>query len=204
MIAIILNLLFTAFVYMIFPFVKFYKKKRKYENKEIKKILIWNSVIIAMIFVFLSVIIYPDSYEINFAPAVFYYFLNSIIWETKEKIVKKEKNNKNIATKNLDGNNISIKQKHDKNIKIEKNYITILTILALLNIIFISTTLFFMEKDKKTKECYKIDYSLLKRECKEKIVAEVDINGNIKEKSECNLTIKELEKLYNKQITKCK
>lgn len=80
-----LNIVLTAFAYMVFPFLKFFRKKRQYTLKQTQIILILNSIVVEAIFVILSIILYPDTYKMDFTPAIFYYVINSIIWARKNR-----------------------------------------------------------------------------------------------------------------------
>lgn len=93
----ILDLLITIFGYMIIPFIKFRKgKKENYSNKRIRIFLIINSAYIAFIFIIIQVFILKlDASVISFAPALFYYYINSFLWlnknQTNSKNFKKTK-----------------------------------------------------------------------------------------------------------------
>lgn len=84
-----LDLIFTAFLYLLVPFIIFYRSKKKYEEKEFKKILIYNSSIIALFFIILRASLSIKDPVRSFAPALFYYYINKTIWFKKR--IKKGK-----------------------------------------------------------------------------------------------------------------
>ena len=60
---IILDLIITAISYLIIPFILFKRKKKGYNEKEKRKILIFNSVIIALIFIIIRILLNFEQYS---------------------------------------------------------------------------------------------------------------------------------------------
>lgn len=90
----ILDLIITMLAYMAVPFCMFFKRKQNYTLKYKKKVLIINSIVTSIIFIILREIISPDTNSVvSFAPALLYYYINNIIWTSKnlEETEKKEK-----------------------------------------------------------------------------------------------------------------
>ena len=88
----LISVVITFLAYAIFPFCYLIINKKIFyiDDKKLKKILIINSVIVSLFFAIISFLLYPNDYKINFAPALFYYWINLTIY----------KNNKNLNTEN--------------------------------------------------------------------------------------------------------
>jgi hypothetical protein len=81
----ILNFVLTIIGYMGFPFYKFYFSKENYDLEFKKKIIFWNSVFAALLFILLRLFFFGyNNTTINFVPAFFYYILNSILYTRKK------------------------------------------------------------------------------------------------------------------------
>ena len=87
---ILIDLLITAFGYMIYPLAKYkiIDKNVKHDNKSIKKTLIINSITVAIVFLIIKYNMYGDALKINFMPAIIYYCINLGIYSEKEKNTK--------------------------------------------------------------------------------------------------------------------
>ena len=83
---ILLSLLLTIFVYLIFPII-YVKTNGKVPTKQAKKIALLNSIVCAVLFVLLGLIIDDGgaSSGTSAAPAVLYYFIAKKILTDKEK-----------------------------------------------------------------------------------------------------------------------
>lgn len=79
-IIILLDLFITIIAYSIVPFILFYKAKKEYNKKEKKKILIFNSITVAIIFIIIRIIFNDVQPVKTFAPALLYYYINKLIW----------------------------------------------------------------------------------------------------------------------------
>lgn len=94
-IKILIGLLLTIFFYEVYPFVRVIIMKKNYDEKQVKKMSLWNSIIVGLLFAIVSFII-DENAPMNLAPAVLYYFVNKLVWVNKgnkdvlEKPKKKE------------------------------------------------------------------------------------------------------------------
>lgn len=135
---ILLRLIISALSYLILPFIFFYKRTNKYDNKTIKIMLIFNSIIVKLLWILLEVALYGDYQDMNFAPAVFYYFINAIIWNKKvEEETEINEKNSNEEKKEI------VKSKEKKKTKqknLNKSLLIVLAISIILNIVLIGFT----------------------------------------------------------------
>lgn len=95
-----LDLIITILLFLIIPFVIFYKREKYYTKKQRTIILILNSVFIEIIYIIIQCCLIGDYTLISFAPAVSYYYINKLIWKKNrfsDKVKKSE--NKNIFNK---------------------------------------------------------------------------------------------------------
>lgn len=137
---IIITLITTVIAYMGFPFYKFYLSKETYNLKFRKKVVFWNSVVVAFLFTLIRIIINgTDGYIINFAPAFTYYCINSLLYARKKYENINENKLDSIDESNLedlhDSNFISddeynrnrniLEQQEDDTIKVEQNKNTV-------------------------------------------------------------------------------
>lgn len=95
---IMLDFIITITSYLIVPFILFYKPNKNYNKTEKKKILVLNSIIIAIIFIIIRIIQHDPQPVKTFAPSLFYYYINKLIWlnnrttyNIKKSKMKKEK-----------------------------------------------------------------------------------------------------------------
>ena len=92
----LVGLLLTAICYMIYPFIRVCIMKKQYDKKQAKKMALWNSIIVGMIFcIALAITNYNATW--NAGPAVLYYLINQSIWVSKK---KKNENQNNKEKKN--------------------------------------------------------------------------------------------------------
>ena len=83
---IIIDLILTIIGYMIYPFIRIKIMKHEYTKKQAKKMIIWNSIIVGLIFAIITYSLYGSNTTtnvINFAPALFYYYINYAVWVSK-------------------------------------------------------------------------------------------------------------------------
>lgn len=81
--SIVIDLFLTIICYLIYPFVRIKIMKHEYNEKQLKNMILWNSIIVGLIFAIITYSLYGSSTTtnvINFAPAVFYYYINRAIW----------------------------------------------------------------------------------------------------------------------------
>ena len=147
---ILLGLIISASSYLILPFAFFYKRTDKYDNKTIKILLIFNSIIVKLLWILLEVILYGDYQDMNFAPAVLYYFINTIIWSNKT-----EEKSKNVE-ENLSNEKKEIAKSKEKKKTKQKNsnksLLIVLAISIILNIVLIGFTFNLNYKIKEQEE----------------------------------------------------
>lgn len=93
LIIILVGIPLTALCYMIVPFIFVKVLKKKYNKKQAKKLALWNSIIVGLLFLVITVIIYGPTSTWNAGPALLYYMINSSLWVYKGK-EKKQDNNK--------------------------------------------------------------------------------------------------------------
>ena len=94
----LLDFIITIIAYLFLPFIIFYKKNDRYDIKERKKIIVFNSIVISGCFILYRVINDYENAMISFAPAIFYYYVNRWIWCKKTDIIPNSKiknNNRN-------------------------------------------------------------------------------------------------------------
>ncbi len=82
--ALIIDLIITLVAYLGYPFYKFVIKKGIDDLKMRKKIVLWNSIIVALLFTLIKLICFGyDDTTINFAPAFLYYIINRLLYIRK-------------------------------------------------------------------------------------------------------------------------
>lgn len=82
---ILLALLLTAISYMAFPLIRLIINKGKFSNKRAKKIALWNSVVVGLIFLVLTIELTDGNATWNAAPAFLYYAINFAILRNQNK-----------------------------------------------------------------------------------------------------------------------
>lgn len=95
-----LDLIITILLFLIIPFIIFYKREKYYTKKQRTIILILNSFFIEIIYIIIQCYLIGNYTLISFAPAVTYYYINKLIWKKNrysDKVKKSE--NKNIFNK---------------------------------------------------------------------------------------------------------
>lgn len=91
-----LDLIITILLFLIIPFITFYKREKYYTKKQRTIILVLNSVFIEIIYIIIQCCLIGDYTIINFAPAVIYYYINKLIWKKNrfsDKVKKSESKN---------------------------------------------------------------------------------------------------------------
>ncbi len=81
--SIVIDLILTIFGYLIYPFVRIVIMKHKYTEKQVKNMILWNSIIVGLIFAIITYSLYGSNTTtnvINFAPALLYYYINCALW----------------------------------------------------------------------------------------------------------------------------
>lgn len=102
----LISLVITAIMYMAFPFFKFYiVQDKKYSKQDFNKICIINSVIVATINLIIGINAI-ENYQVNFAPACIWYFVNYAVWPkmamTKEALEQEKSAKKKMQKKEKD------------------------------------------------------------------------------------------------------
>lgn len=85
----IMDFLVSLIAYLILPFIIFYKRENKFSKRIKTIILIFNSICISFLFIFLRMSMGYEKNVTSFMPAIFYFFVNSLIWMKKAKICEK-------------------------------------------------------------------------------------------------------------------
>lgn len=144
----LLDFIITIIAYLFLPFIIFYKKNDRYDIKERKKIIIFNSIVISGCFILYRVINDYKNAMISFAPAIFYYYVNKFIW-CKTKKDKKERSENGIKTDK--------KNKKSKSEDKIKTIFIFVIILFLITSITVSLSIGIKEKAEKDKLQLKLD-----------------------------------------------
>lgn len=90
--SIVLDIIITAVAYLFLPFILFHIRKKEYTEKRKKKLILFNSIIIALVFIIIRIIFDFENPVISFAPALLYYYINKAIWIKKKKKRSLERN----------------------------------------------------------------------------------------------------------------
>lgn len=139
--SIVLDIIITAVAYLLTPFILFYRNKKEYNEQKKNKIILFNSIVVALIFIIIRIMLNFEQPVISFAPALLYYYINKAIWlKKKEKIEKEEK--KVLHSK---------VNKKKKKINLEKGKILLIIIITIF-IIVISILTFLLIKQNSTIE----------------------------------------------------
>lgn len=102
-IGLLVGLALTVICYCGYPFIRIKLMKKKYNEKEAKKMILWNSIIVGFISLILTVSM-KENVVWGGGPMVFYYYVNKSIWLKKKKSKSKHKKD------NEDANEISEKE----------------------------------------------------------------------------------------------
>lgn len=90
----LLSVIITAIVYMAFPVIKLITNDGKFDLENARKISLWNSVVVGSVFCVLTIILSGGVLQWSVGPALFYYWLNTIILSNgKQKEASKTTNN---------------------------------------------------------------------------------------------------------------
>ena len=89
-ISLLVGVALTAICYCGYPLVRIKLMKKKYNEKEAKKMILWNSIIVGFIFLILTVSMRKNIVWSG-GPMVFYYYVNKSIWLKKKKPKSKHK-----------------------------------------------------------------------------------------------------------------
>lgn len=131
-----LDVIITAIAYLITPFILFRISKREYNEQKKRKILLINSVIIALIFIIIRIIRNFEYPITSFAPALLYYYINKALW-IKE-------NTKKDLHSNVDKKK---KKRSSKVLKGNKSFLIIIVVMFLIITIILT---FLLIKNKST------------------------------------------------------
>lgn len=135
-----LDLIITILLFLIIPFIIFYKREKYYTKKQRTIILILNSFFIEIIYIIIQCCLIGNYTLISFAPAVTYYYINKLIWKKNrysDKVKKSE--NKNIFNK----------------IKLKSIIIFVMFICLIIYIIILNTNIIKLNKEiKQLKDNY--------------------------------------------------
>ncbi|MEG1506302.1 MAG: hypothetical protein RR478_02265, partial [Bacilli bacterium] len=153
----LMSILLTAISYMIIPLCLLKKRGSKFDDNIAKKIALINSSVLALIFMFISIVMYGDEYQINFLPAFFWGTINY-------QLLKKN----NSSKKELKDENVEVKIIKSKNKK-DKNTVVITSLSILLGFSFILNIYQLMNPTIKIKE----------KIVKEKLNYNVGPNGSV-------------------------
>lgn len=85
---IILGIILTAFMYMICPFLIFVGNKREFTKKQIRNVILINSIFICIIDNLIALLLIENYNSASIWPAFVYFSINYAIW------IKKGNNNK--------------------------------------------------------------------------------------------------------------
>lgn len=85
---IIIDFLFTSFLFMIVPIIIFFTGKKDFSKEQIKRITIINSIVVFVIFIILFIILKKDLNVLTGLPAFFYGYVN---YKLLSKHIKEEK-----------------------------------------------------------------------------------------------------------------
>ena len=83
--SIIIGIFITLISYMIYPFIRVKIMKKEYDINSCKRMALWNSIIVAIIFSILTAIIDGSAASWSPAPAILYYYINRNLWVKKQK-----------------------------------------------------------------------------------------------------------------------
>lgn len=94
---IVVGLLLTALFYMAFPLIKLATNGKKIEKRLARKIALWNSVVVGILFLILAIATETTS-TWNAIPAILYYCINYAIIADKNSSDKTEKESSKIPS----------------------------------------------------------------------------------------------------------
>lgn len=93
----LIGFILTVVCYEAYPFIKIKLIKKKYNEKEKNKMILWNSIVVGFIFFILTVST-SENIAWSAGPSLFYYYINKKIWLKKKK--SKSKQEKDIELTN--------------------------------------------------------------------------------------------------------
>ncbi|MDY5058845.1 MAG: hypothetical protein SPF04_05215 [Bacilli bacterium] len=139
---IVLDIIITAVAYLFLPFILFHIRKKEYTEKRKKKLILFNSIIIALVFIIIRIIFDFENPVISFAPALLFYYINKAIWiKKKEKIEKEEKNTLHSKV---------IKKKKKRSL--EKNKILLIIVIVFFIVVIFILTFSLIKQNSTIKE----------------------------------------------------
>ena len=98
----LLDFFITLFLYNFLPFLCFYKRQEKYTLNEKRKIILINTISVAILFIGIRYLLQVENPVMTFGVAMLYYIINNVIWTKNNAIeIKNNKNNKKQITLNL-------------------------------------------------------------------------------------------------------
>lgn len=97
----IIDLIITIFGFMIYPFIRIVIMKKIYTEKTAKRMILWNSIIVGIIFFFI-VYYTTGPNAASFVPAYVWYLINESVWVPK--FIKQKENNTKQKSENNDKN----------------------------------------------------------------------------------------------------
>ena len=98
----LLDFFITLFLYNFLPFLCFYKRQEKYTLNEKRKIILINTISVAILFIGIRYLLQVESPVMTFGAAMLYYIINNVIWTKNNAIeIKNKKDNKKQITLNL-------------------------------------------------------------------------------------------------------
>lgn len=103
--SIVISILLTAATYMAFPLIRLALNHGKFEEKQAKKIALWNSIVLGLLFCILTSAVTDSSSAWSVAPAALYYWINCAL------LTDKAGNQKNSSAKK--GSSASQAAPHD-------------------------------------------------------------------------------------------
>ena len=89
--SVILSIFLTIIAYLAFPMIRILINKGRFSAKKAQKIALWNSIIVGLIFCFLTVALSNGNATWNAAPAFLYYWVNKAILTNKDTEIEKIK-----------------------------------------------------------------------------------------------------------------
>lgn len=84
----IIGIILTATCYMIYPFVRVKITNKKYDDKSVKRMALWNSIVVGAVFLFLNSLYLEangEEFQVSFMPALVYYYINCQVWVSRKK-----------------------------------------------------------------------------------------------------------------------
>ena len=117
----LLRILLTAVAYMVFPIIRLIINDGKFERKRARKIALWNSIVLGLIFCILTIAISESGTVWSAGPAVLYYWINRALLSKKSAKIDPNNSsaiatNKNPCNESTANNDFSLSSVNDEKI----------------------------------------------------------------------------------------